>query len=476
MRTLNVVLFLLLSLPSIAAAAPPEEEPKLTPEQKALSRLVDALQAKDARAAQQVYDQIGRDFKDKDVADESAWWLACFHLEEKRFDKAQDLLLSLKGSGRKNRWTCHAVIGLSEVAQKRGDDRLMLRYLEEATTLPPVPTGRNLMDTLDTRQEAFVRLARYYRDKGDFKKALDYYTRWEPESSCGTCLAFERWERQSGILSCRLRLRDYAGAVQDCFGQLRGLGLLNEFDANLLTHFYRQADQLDDLRRLLDEYKKAPEDPAFVGPLTPDEEEWRIRLNERRAESIQLVRDILHIETLGEKKDVAALLAICQEEGDSNRVEARRRAAAEALSKLDSIGAIQAALDKKPKEAGALIEALGLSNAPESLEALKRVVRQESGSDRNRIQSIINALECKGKAGREILRELADNKKSVLSEAADRRLALIAADESKEGRETSDSFAKKSATLRSEVSQAKPKAGSLPKSLEELRQVRGRKE
>ncbi len=244
----------------------------------------------------------------------------------------------------------------------------------------------------------------------------------------------------------------------------------------MLTHFYRQADQLSDLRRLLDECKKAPEEYEQAGPPTPEQEERRSWLKESRERAIQLERDILHIETLGQKKDVAALVVICQEEGNSDRVEARRRAAAKVLSNLDCIRAIQAALDKRPKEASALIDALGLSNAPESLEALKGVVRGERGGDENRIQSIVKALARKGKVGREMLRELADKKTSVLSKAADWQLDLIAADESKEPRETSESFEKKAAALRSEVSQANPKVGSLPKSVDELRQARGRKE
>ncbi len=151
MRTLTVVLFLFLSQASAAAGAP-QEEPKETPEQKAISRLLDAIQAKDAKLlAQQVCDRVGRDFKGKDVADEATWHLARFHFAEKRFDKAQDLLLSLKQSGRENRWTSYAAIGLSEVAQKRGDDRLMIRYLEEATKLSAVATEPQPRWTRSTR-------------------------------------------------------------------------------------------------------------------------------------------------------------------------------------------------------------------------------------------------------------------------------------------------------------------------------------
>jgi hypothetical protein len=468
MRTLLAIPVLLLTLALPAAAAPPEEEPKETPEQKAISRLLDAIHARDARAAQQVYDQVARDFKGKDVADEATCHLASFHFEEQRFDKAQELLLSLKRSGRENRWTSYATLKLSEVARQRGDERSMISYLEEATKLPAVPTERNLMDTRDTRQEAILRLAWHYRDKGDFTKALDYFTRWEPHSGCATCRASVRGERQREILSCQLHLQYYAAAVRDRFRWLREGDLLEESDARLLTHFYRQAGQLSDLRRLLDDCQKAPEDYEQAGPLTPEQEEWRLSGDKCRNESIQLMRDILHVETLEEKKDVAALVAICQEEGDSYRLRTRRQAAAEALAGLDAVAAVKSALDKRPKEVSALMDALGLSNDPAALEALKAVAKQERDRPENekRIESLVNALAKKGKAGRAILRELAEGGPSLLATTVRDQLEWI------EGRESLtfyDRIEKEMGAIRAEVTRARPKAGSLPRILDDLR-------
>src|SRR5262249_32006027 len=146
---------------------------------------------------------------------------AGFHFRQQNLDKGEDLLLSLKRSGRKNRWVSLALINLADLAQQRGDERAMLGYLEEALKAQAAPTGRNLMDTLDTRQEAFIRLARYYRDKGDFKKALDYFTRWEPQSWCGNCLASMRKERRREIALCRLHLGDHATVIRERFRWLQ---------------------------------------------------------------------------------------------------------------------------------------------------------------------------------------------------------------------------------------------------------------
>src|SRR5207247_607630 len=141
------------------AVAPPDIVQLPTHERKALDKLLAPIRAGDAKAAQQAYEQLAKAFPGKEVAYEAAWYYACFHSEQGRLDKAQDLLLSLRRAGRENRWSSLALIGLSEVAQKRGDERAMLGYLEEAVKARAAPTARNLMDTLDTRQEAHIRLA-----------------------------------------------------------------------------------------------------------------------------------------------------------------------------------------------------------------------------------------------------------------------------------------------------------------------------
>jgi hypothetical protein len=181
MRMLLAIAILLAGSFPVAVEKPETGFPP-TPERKAVDKRLDAIDAEDARAAQLAYDQLARDFPGKEAADEAAWHYAWFHLHQQDLDKGQDLLLALKRSGRKNRWVSQALIDLADVARQRGDERAMLGYLGEALEAPAAPTGRNLMDTLDTRQEAVIRLARHHRDKGDFKRALAYFTAGSPRA------------------------------------------------------------------------------------------------------------------------------------------------------------------------------------------------------------------------------------------------------------------------------------------------------
>jgi hypothetical protein len=281
-------------------------------------------------------------------------------LQQGRLDKSQELLQSLKQSGRQNRWVSKATLGLSEVAQKRGDERAMLGYLEEAMKTPPTATGRNLMDTLDTRQEATIRLACHYRDKGDFKKALDYFTRWEPQSWCATCRMQMMEEREREIALCQLHLGDHATVVRDRFRQLQKYGRLSGFDDWVVWRLYADAGQLGDLLGMLDAYEKVMKD-------RPSEEQ-----SDRRP--TYLLRELLQVQALSEKREMAGLVALCQEEIPYGSLDASsdgmrdlvHSAAAEALAGLGgaAVEPIKSALGKKPKVTGWLIYALGRRRRP----------------------------------------------------------------------------------------------------------------
>src|SRR5438874_2694700 len=101
MRMLLAIVVLLAASCTITAA-PPDNEPSITPERKALDKLWDAIRAEDAKAAQRAYEQFIRDFPAREATDEAAWQYACFHSRQGRLDNAQNLLLSLKRSGREN--------------------------------------------------------------------------------------------------------------------------------------------------------------------------------------------------------------------------------------------------------------------------------------------------------------------------------------------------------------------------------------
>lgn len=446
MRILLAIAVLLLAASCTVAAEPPDKEPPATPESKALSKLWDAIRAADAKAAQHAYEQLARDFAGKEAADEAAWYYACFHFGQGRLDRAQDLLLSLKRSGRQNRWASLAVIGLSEVAQKRGDERAMVGYLEEALQAKAAPTGRGLMDTLDTRQEAVIRLARHYRDKGDFKKALDYFTRWEPQSWCGTCLASMNAEREREITLCRLRLGDHATLVRDRLRRFQKDDGLSDFDAWVLGRLYADAGQLGDLRGMLDDYERVRKEHP--------------REDRRALPPTHGLRELLRVQDLAEKRDVAALVLLCQEEGRRENVELSqggegdllRSTAAEALAGLGGVEveAIQSALGKRPRVTGWLIYALGRSSAPSALEVLKGAAERERDRDDSPAQNIAYALALKGEPGQKVLKRLAEQK-SEMGEAARQWLE------------------RKAEPAWPALLWPRPKAGSLPKTLPDPR-------
>jgi hypothetical protein len=443
MRTLLAIPILFLAASLSDAVARPEEEPPPSPESKALDKLQRLFGGKDAEAVRQAYEQLAKDFPGKEVADEATWWYANFHFWEGRLDKAQDLLLSLKRSGRENRWVSRAVIGLSEVASKRGDERAMLGYLEEALTVKAAPTGRNLMDTLDTRQEAFVRLGRHYRDKGDFNKALDYFTRWEPHSSCGTCQVSMQTERGREITVCKLHLGDHASVIRDALLALQRHDWVSGFNARILCRLYSDAGQLDDLRRLANDYDKA-----------------RKRNPGDNREPTRDLRELLRVEVLVQEKDVAAaLVSLCQDESKGRGTSASEHAledpvhsaAAEALGALNAVEAVRSALAKKPKLTTWLVYALGRNNSPAALEALAELAEQPVEDSHSLLtRDIAYALALKGEPGRKVLKRLARK-------------------ESEMGSFAQEWLEKEAKPAWPEATWPHPKAGSLPTTLPDPR-------
>ncbi len=409
-RLLTFPVFLVAA--TLAAEGRAEKEIAPTAESKALNKLLKPIGEGNARAARQAYEQLAKDFPGKEVADEAAWYYACFHVQHDRLDEAQALLLSLKRSGRENGWVSKAVLGLSEVARKRGDERAMIGYLEEAIKMLPAATERNLMDTLDTCQEAFIRLARHYRDKGDFKKALDYFTRWEPQSWCGSCLESMEAERKREIAWCQLRLGDHGAVVRDRFHQLHQYayrGGFNGFDAWVLCREYRDAGQLDDLRRILDEFDRT-----------------RKRDPQHDLKPTAYIRELIRIESLAQHKDVAALVAICQDHSKGQGRWAEKDAvsdpvrstAAEALAALDGIEAVKAALAEKPYASTWLIYSLGRSSSPAALEVLTTLAEQQA--DVRKCQdghNIAYALALRGEPGKRALKRLAERDNTEFSMA-----------------------------------------------------------
>jgi tetratricopeptide (TPR) repeat protein len=449
MRTLLAIPILFLASWLTVATVPPEEDPPASPERKAMDKLYELCRGRDAEVVRQAYEQIAKDFPGKDVADEATYGYALFQLwGEGRLDKAQDLFLSLKRSGHENRWVSRAVFGLTAVTRKRKDERAMLGYLEEAANAKADPTSRNFDEAHYVRQEALMTLGRHYRGKGDFKKALDYFTRWEsPQGGCGTCELFMRLECGREITVCRLHLGDHAGIARESLIALQKYDGMSPFHAGILCRLYGEAGQLDDLRRMVDDYDKTRK---------PNPDDLR---NPNRQ-----LRELLHVEALAREKNVAALVDLCQDESKTPQVpgfaasvhspfEAIHSAAAEALGSLDAVDAVRSALAEKPYLTTWLVYALWRSNSPAALQALAELAEQQPGkSDRfmHMTDDIAYSLALKGEPGRKVLKRFAE-KQTAMGESA---------------REWIEKEAKPDWP---EATWPHPKAGSLPKTLPDPR-------
>ncbi|HEY7422773.1 MAG TPA: hypothetical protein VH682_00800, partial [Gemmataceae bacterium] len=277
------------------------------------------------------------------------------------------------------------------------------------------------------------------------KKALDYFTRWEPQSWCGNCLVSMKAERGREIALCRLHLGDHAAVIRDRLRRLQKDDWLGGFDAWLLWRLYSDAGQLDDLRKMLNHYEKnRKKRPPEEGPNLPPTHQ---------------LRELLRTQALAEKKDVAALVTLCREEDDEySGLEVSRAgmkdlthsAAAEALAGIGGVEveAIKSALDKRPKVTSWLIYALGRSTAPSALDVLKKAAEQEGSDEQYRTQNVAYALALKGEPGKKVLKRLAE-KKSEMSGAAREWLQ------------------RKAEPVWPMPTWPRPKAGSLPKTLPE---------
>src|SRR5262249_22821524 len=159
---------------------------------------------------------------------------------------------------------------------------------------------------------------------------------------------------------------------------------------------------LGDLRGMLDGYEKAAKK--------------RPQETERDRPPTQDLRELLRVQPLAEKKDVAALVALCQEDVGYESLMVYRdaeryltqSAAAEALAGLGGaeVEAIKSALGKGPKVTGWLIYALGRSGAPSALKVLTEAAEREQGEDFERFERAVNlayALALKGEPGKQVL-------------------------------------------------------------------------
>jgi tetratricopeptide (TPR) repeat protein len=146
-------------------------------------------------------------FGGEDFVLEAALDLATKLPAEKRFADAEGWLkwLSEHGKG-KPRFITQVAITRANIAEKNGDEAAMLRELLSAFNTPG--TGeKGMFGAASHDHYVTKRLARYYKEKGNYTEALKYFTALVPGGSgCGTCDAEMRYERDFGIGECLIKL------------------------------------------------------------------------------------------------------------------------------------------------------------------------------------------------------------------------------------------------------------------------------
>ncbi len=109
--------------------------------------------------------------------------------------------------------------------------------------------------------------------QGQFKEALEAYTRWTPRSFCANCSYSMHDIRYRRIALCHSHLGDHTAAARVCL-EAAGTQTMGDIGvAVFMIQLYREAGQLDDLGPLLDAIEKGIIDKQHPKAwlLSPDE-------------------------------------------------------------------------------------------------------------------------------------------------------------------------------------------------------------
>jgi hypothetical protein len=165
--------------------------------------------------------------------------------------KSEELLQKILRDYPTTTTASRAMLGLAEVYQQRGDEDKEIEWLRKCVDDPRTEaTGRNLMDTDDTRSTAIQRLAVRFEERGQWKEAVTMWTAWQPQSWCGTCHDQMLKRRTFHLVKCHCRLQDHRSAAQAAWASAAGPSLGgSDVIAWSLYILYRDAGQLAELRR-----------------------------------------------------------------------------------------------------------------------------------------------------------------------------------------------------------------------------------
>lgn len=282
--------------------------------------------------------------------------------------------------------------------------------LGQDLVVPPKPMVKFDPLARAREQKQILTDARDHLAKGRYKEALHTYTRWDPDSWCGTCHSMMLGERLYHIALCHAFLGDSVGAARVCLdGFCAPFMEWSDTRVGLFVYdLYRAAGQLDDLWRLLADADQFVLDEVTKGwPMTIFE--WH---RHRQSLPSAVAWRLRKIDELAEDQDIAGLIANCQDAGyahsDTTGPErSSLRFAAEALAGCGkaATGSIGEAIFARQKNVSWLIYALGKSTDPDALVLLKAVAKVETSWNGD---NVAYALALRGEAGRTALREVAD--------------------------------------------------------------------
>lgn len=141
---------------------------------------------------------------------------------------------------------------------------------------------------------------------GRYKNALDMFTRWVPVSDCGNAWAAMCADRIRGIALCHIQLNDHGAAAKVCLDSFHQTPRWDGRNASEIVYcLYRDAEQLDDLRRLVDQLEDI--ELRRRSAIRPVPEEFFFNASFSRLRELAFAPDGLDPEIEAESKELHAM-------------------------------------------------------------------------------------------------------------------------------------------------------------------------
>lgn len=145
-----------------------------------------------------------------------------------------------------------AMLRIAEIYGNAHDSDHELLWLERcAEYARPAKKAPERQKDIDFGSEAMERLALRYEERRRWADALQAWKDWNASSWCGTCAEGMRLMKARGLARCQVHLRQYSQAVLTCMDLLAEQS--DEEISALIFALYAHCDQLDDLKRIIDQ-------------------------------------------------------------------------------------------------------------------------------------------------------------------------------------------------------------------------------